>query len=35
LNTESIGRVRERSSMDLVKRNAVIVDLPEASIDGI
>jgi len=35
LNTESIRRVREWSSMDLVKRNAVIVDLPEASINGI
>lgn len=33
--TESIRRVGEWSSMDLVKRNTVIVDLPEASNDGI
>jgi hypothetical protein len=35
LCTESIRRAGERSSMDLVKRNAVIFNLPEASIDGI
>lgn len=33
--TESIGRAREWSSMDLVKRDTVIFDFPEASIEGI